>query len=87
MLTCRQTSQLISESLDRPLPFSDRIKIKFHLFLCAACNRFNIQIRQLCVVVKMLTRDTEDDDSIVLSEDAKVRISKEVASASTSKHH
>lgn len=85
MLTCRQASQLISESLDRPLTFSDRLKIRFHLFICDACNRFNIQIGQLCAAVKMLTHETENDDSIELSLDVKARISQKIATAS--KHH
>jgi len=87
MLTCRQASQLISESLDRRLTFSDRLKIRFHLFICDACNRFNIQIEQLCAAIKILTRETENDSSIALPSDAKARIRKEIISASASNFH
>ena len=78
---------MLSQSLDRPLTYSDRLKLKFHLLICAACKRFNIQIKQLSVAVKMLTRQTESDDAIQLTSDAKARISEKIANASTSNQH
>lgn len=87
MLNCKQTSKLVSQSLDRPLTFSDRLKIRFHLLMCAACKRFNAQIQLLATAVKMLTHETENDDSIALPLDAKARIGKEIARASESKLH
>lgn len=74
MLTCKQASQIISQSLDYPLSWPDRIKLKFHLFMCNACNRFNQQLRLLSVAVQRLRQDTENDRSIHLPLDAKVRI-------------
>lgn len=74
MLTCKQASQIISQSLDNPLSWSDRVKLKFHLFMCNACNRFNQQLRLLSGAVQKLKSDTENDKSIHLPLDAKVRI-------------
>jgi hypothetical protein len=74
MLTCKQASQIISQSLDNPLSWPDRIKLKFHLFICNACNRFNQQLRLLSGAVQRLKYDIENDKSIHLPIDAKVRI-------------
>lgn len=35
---CQQTVARISESMDRPLPLRDRIKIKLHLWICVWCQ-------------------------------------------------
>lgn len=47
MLTCRQASQLVSESLDRPLTLSERLRVRLHLFVCTACERFVRQLKLL----------------------------------------
>lgn len=86
MLTCKDASRLISKSLDRPLSWSDRIKLKFHLFICDACNRFNSQLNQLRIAVKRMRHEAENDDSIQLPLEAKARIAKQVASTAESKN-
>jgi predicted anti-sigma-YlaC factor YlaD len=83
MLTCKQASQLISQSLDRPLSLSGRVKLKFHLFICDACTRFNKQMGQLRTAVHRMRQDTENDSTIELPADAKARIT----NAITSKHY
>lgn len=74
MLTCKQASQIISQSLDAPLSFSNRMKLKFHLFICNACNRFNQQLRMLSNAVQRIRLDTENDNFIKLPLAAKARI-------------
>ncbi len=74
IITCKQASQIISQSLDNPLSWSERMRLKFHLFICDACTRFNHQLRLLSNAVKRIRHDTENDNSIQLSLEAKVRI-------------
>jgi hypothetical protein len=80
MLTCKQASQLISQSLDHPLSLSNRIKLRFHLLLCDACSRFRKQLEQLSIALQRLRKITENDNTITLSTQAKVRIIDSVAS-------
>ncbi len=80
MLTCKQASQIISQSLDNPLSRSDRTKLKFHLFICNTCTRFNQQLRLIKDAVQRIKFETENDTSIQLSLDAKVRINQAVES-------
>ena len=86
MLTCKQSSQLISQSLDRPLSWSDRVQLRLHLFLCNACKRFKHQLNQICRAVQRATQYTEDDHAIELPIDAKVRIAQEMTNAVESKN-
>lgn len=80
MFTCKQASQIASKSLDGPLSFSNRMKLKFHLFICNACNRFNQQLRLLANAVQRIRLDTENDNSIELPLDAKARITSAIES-------
>ena len=80
MLTCKQASRIISQSLDNPLSWSDRMKLKFHLFICDACTQFNKQMRLIKNAVLRIKFETENDDAIHLSLDAKARINKAIES-------
>lgn len=79
MLTCKHASQLISRSLDRPLSWPERIKLKFHLLICDACNRFNDQLNQLRIAVRRMRNASENDSAIQLPLEAKMSIAKKVA--------
>lgn len=74
MITCKQASQIISQSLDNPLSWSDRMKVKFHLFICDACTRFNRQLHLISNALKSMRSDTENDSTIQLTSEAKIRI-------------
>lgn len=74
MLNCKEASQLISQSLDRPLSWSERWQLKIHLWMCNACRRFKQQLNQLKQHLKILRQQTEHDESIQLSQVAKQAI-------------
>ena len=40
MITCRHASRLLSDRLDRPLSWFQRLVLRVHLLLCASCRRF-----------------------------------------------
>lgn len=54
MPSCEEVSRLISESHDRPISWSERMKIRFHLAMCRYCTRFE---RQLDVLREALRHD------------------------------
>jgi predicted anti-sigma-YlaC factor YlaD len=54
MKTCRETSLLLSRSLDETLPWQVRGQVRLHLMMCAACRRFERQmllLRRACAQV------------------------------------
>lgn len=50
MLSCRDVTRLISESMDRTLPVGKRIGVRLHLLICRFCARYERQL--------LLIRDT-----------------------------
>ena len=40
MLSCKETSELVSRSLDERLSWSQRMAVRLHLLMCGACRRF-----------------------------------------------
>jgi predicted anti-sigma-YlaC factor YlaD len=74
MLNCKQTSQLVSQALDRKLRFRERLAVNLHLLICKYCRRFNQQITALRVNIKRITQLVEDDSSIEMPPEAKSRM-------------
>ena len=44
MLRCREVAKLVSDSLDRQLPFWQRIGVRVHLLMCKACACYERQL-------------------------------------------
>lgn len=42
--SCKEATRLITERLDRELTFAERIGLRFHLAICAACPKVARQI-------------------------------------------
>lgn len=82
MLTCRDVTRLISESMDRTLPLGKRIGIRLHLLLCRFCTRYE---RQLLLIRDTVRRIASDENEPVgpapgtLSAEARERIRKSIS--------
>lgn len=75
MLSCKQASEVISQSLDRKLTTWERFNLKLHLFICKYCRYFSQQLQTLRVAVKANVSSIENDNTIGMSNEAKKRIS------------
>ena len=64
MLSCKQASQFISVSLDRPLSLRERIVLRLHLIICKYCKRFSQQLQTMRVAMTTLAQSIENDNSI-----------------------
>jgi hypothetical protein len=76
LLNCKQTSQLVSQSLDRRLTWKERLAVRLHLLICKYCARFNRQLLAMRAGLKRASQAIEDDTNIQLPSDAKARIAK-----------
>jgi predicted anti-sigma-YlaC factor YlaD len=77
MMTCKEASQLVSESLDHKLPLHKLISLKMHLMMCSMCRRFAGQlksIRQIMPALAKMEADLDRPSEIRLSPEAKARI-------------
>ena len=46
-LTCREATRLAALAMDRPLNFSERVKLSMHGLLCSYCRNYMSQLRLL----------------------------------------
>ncbi|HYC49304.1 MAG TPA: zf-HC2 domain-containing protein [Burkholderiales bacterium] len=42
--SCRETSELLSQALDRPLTVREKLLVRVHLPLCNGCRNFREQL-------------------------------------------
>lgn len=80
MLTCKDASRLASQGQDRPLGFRERWELRFHLWMCGNCRRFERQIALIRRLLRQpeLRSETETAD-FELSAEARERIGRVLA--------
>ena len=79
MLSCKDVTRLISESMDRSLPLRKRIGVRLHLLICKFCARYERQLLLIRKTVRHLVATEEkpgEPYGETLSEEAKERIKK-----------
>jgi len=80
MLTCKDASQLMSQSLDRRLGLFERVGLRFHLLICHSCQIAYRQLNFMHQLCKRIAAGSEDISSMQpgLSAEAQERILKEL---------
>jgi len=77
MLSCKDVTRLLSESMDRSLPLGKRIGVRMHLLICRFCARYE---RQLLLIRETVRRISATEGGPAgaagetLSEEARERI-------------
>ena len=82
MLSCKNASQIISQSLDRSLTIRERFALQLHLLICKYCKRFSQQLQTIRVNLKLTASAIENDDTIKMPANAKQRITDLIATNS-----
>ena len=62
MLSCKKATRLVSQGLDRRLPFGQRVALRVHLAICHGCRNLNAQFKFLRVAVRSLSRDGNEEE-------------------------
>ena len=44
MLNCKQNTELLSQALDRPITFREKLTMRLHLMMCRGCRNFEKQL-------------------------------------------
>ncbi len=60
MLTCREVTRLVSESMDSSLPWRKRIGIRLHFMMCISCTRYH---RQLLLIRELIRNYLSEEES------------------------
>ncbi|UVW30058.1 zf-HC2 domain-containing protein [Massilia sp. H6] len=63
MMSCKQMTGLISQSLDRELTTRERLSMRFHLMLCEGCTNYRDNLQFLHEACQGLTGDAGDSAS------------------------
>ena len=75
MFNCKKVTYMVSESLDRELPFVQRMGIRMHLLMCKFCSRFRRQMLALSKIAKAFDAHAAHlEPSVALSPEARARI-------------
>jgi hypothetical protein len=77
MLSCKDVTQLLSESMDTSLPIGKRIGMRLHLLMCKFCSRYERQLLLIRETVRRIVATEEkpgEPSGETLSEEAKARI-------------
>ena len=61
MLSCKETTRLLSQGADRELAFGERVALRVHLAICKGCRNVNDQFRFLRQAVRELARDGDEE--------------------------
>ena len=72
--TCVEMARLASESLDHPLSWKTRLKMRLHWLICVWCRRYFKQIHLMHEHAPNLTEQLESLPTARLSPDAKLRL-------------
>lgn len=59
MLSCKDSSRLMSEAEDRRLGFGERVGLRLHLAICSGCRN---AARQFAFLRRAMRRLSRDDD-------------------------
>jgi len=84
MLSCKEATRLVSEGLDRELPFWQRIGLRLHVVMCRGCSRYG---RQVTALNRVIAHHYGDGPPVEVSEhlppDAVLRIKSSLGQATS----
>ena len=58
IISCRESTRLVSQGLDRELAFGERVALRVHLAICLGCRRARRQMAFLRKAVRELPART-----------------------------
>ncbi len=71
---CTEISRLASQSLEQPLPFRTRLKMRLHFLICVWCERYDKQLKFLHRACPQASHQDETLPGRGLSAEARQRI-------------
>ncbi len=80
MFRCKEVAQVVSESLDRKLPFFQRMGLRMHLLMCKLCAENRKQFRFLREAMNHCEKHGKDLESCTtLTPEARERIKRSLS--------
>lgn len=60
MLNCHEVTRLLSESQERSLSVTERMRLKVHTMMCSGCRNFEIQMGTLRAAMRRFAGRRDD---------------------------
>lgn len=75
MITCKESTYLVSKKQQDKLSFLEKMQLQFHLIICSYCRRFANQIDFITKgIVRLRSRIEKQSTSISLSNEQKEKM-------------
>lgn len=77
MPTCQEMTRLLSDAMDRSLPFHLRMRMRVHLLICTLCQQYQRQLRLIRHILRThgeRLEKTRQQQEPSLSPEAKQRL-------------
>jgi hypothetical protein len=71
---CHEVTHLVSEGMDRPLPWLTRLRLRSHFLTCCYCRRYENNLRFLRSVIRSAPWERDDASAPQLPPEAKERL-------------
>ena len=62
LLSCKETTRLLSQGEDRKLAFGERVALRVHLAICNGCRNVNAQFKFLRLAMNSLSLDGDEEN-------------------------
>jgi len=59
ILSCKEVTRLVSQDMDRRLPFGRRVALRVHFAICEGCTNFSKQMAFLRKAVARLAEQSQ----------------------------
>lgn len=63
MMNCHDATFLMSQSRERKLSFSERMKVRLHAGMCSGCAQFERQLPGLGVAARAFAQTSDQNDT------------------------
>jgi len=71
---CKDVVHLASQAMDRPLPWSTRLNLQLHYWICEACARYRDQLRTVRQVLRGSSKQDHTKETLSPSPATKARL-------------
>jgi hypothetical protein len=61
LLSCKETTRLLSQGEDRKLAFGERVALRLHLAICNGCRNVSAQFKFVRLAMKNLSQDGNEE--------------------------
>jgi hypothetical protein len=71
---CQEMVQILSQSMDKPMPLRMRIKKRLHFLICCWCQRYEEQLRYMRQTTRQFPEHADEASDAPFSAEARERI-------------